>query len=431
EKALINFPGKNNEYSKMEQAVQRWTALYRGGSEQGKPSLNLAAAIAGEISRTVTIEMRSAVSGSARADAINAVYQKVIAQIRNYTELACALGGIVFKPCVTQNGIAVTAVRADAFCPIQFDGNNNITGAVFEEKFRNDKKIYTRCEKHFFENGRYIIENSAYESRSELEHGKRIPMSEVELWRGISEKVTIDGITKPLFAYFKMPTSNTIDFNSPLGVSVFASAENLIMDADKQYERILWEFESGERALYVDESAIRRDANGHHILPDKRLYRMLNTGEDALFEDWSPQFRDTSLINGLNRIFQRIEFNTGLAYGTISDPQGVDKTAEEIRSSKQRSYANVTDIQTALKKALGDLAECIDVLSDLYGLSPKGDYNISFDFDDSIISDRRAEFDEKMKLMQSGVLKPYEVRAWYLGEDEEKSKRILGGKENE
>ena len=51
--------------------------------------------------------------------------------------------------------------------------------------------------------------------------------------------------------------------------------------------------------------------------------------------------------NGYNRIVQKIEFNCGLAYGTLSDPQVVDKTAEEIISSKQRSYATVKAIQNS------------------------------------------------------------------------------------
>lgn len=91
-------------------------------------------------------------------------------------------------------------------------------------------------------------------------------------------------------------------------------------------------------------------------------------------------------------MLKRVEFQCGLAYGTLSDPQNVDKTAEEIRSSKQRSYTTVKDLQRALGNALTDLVYSISKLLDAQwnsgtAVSPPGDCNVTFDFDDSIISD--------------------------------------------
>ena len=73
-------------------------------------------------------------------------------------------------------------------------------------------------------------------------------------------------------------------------------------------------------------------------------------------------------------------------------PADVDKTAEEIRSSKQRSYTTVKDLQRALGNALTDLVYSISKLLDAQwnsgaAVSPPGDCNVTFDFDDSIISD--------------------------------------------
>ena len=175
----------------------------------------------------------------------------------------------------------------------------------------------------------------------------------------------------------------------------------------------------------MDETALRRDFAGRPILPDQRLYRTLNTGDDTLFQDWSPQLREAELSAGLDKIFQRIEFNCGLAYGTISDPKSVEKTAEEIRSSKQRSYATVVDIQQALKHALEELVYAMDVWCTLYELAPAGELSVSFRFDDSLVSDRSAEFAEKTALLQTGILKPWEFRAWYMGETPKEAKQAL------
>ncbi|MBQ3038200.1 MAG: phage portal protein, partial [Clostridia bacterium] len=121
-----------------------------------------------------------------------------------------------------------------------------------------------------------------------------------------------------------------------------------------------------------------------------------------------------------------IEFNCGLAYGTLSDNRNVDKTAEEIRASKQRSYSMVCDIQNSLKNALLDLIYAMSVYCDMYSLAPKGECNTSFNFDDSIICDRAIEFDERLTLLEKGVLSPWEMRSWYFQEDEKLAKQRVG-----
>ena len=51
-----------------------------------------------------------------------------------------------------------------------------------------------------------------------------------------------------------------------------------------------------------------------------------------------------------------------------------------------------------------------------------GTYDISFEFDDSIVADRKAEFTEKQALVSAGIMAKWEFRMWYFGEDEETAK---------
>lgn len=275
-------------------------------------------------------------------------------------------------------------------------------------------------------NGRCIIKNTAYKSRAKNIPGREIRLSEVEEWKSIEPYCVIENVARPLFVYFKMPMANSVCPGSPLGVSAFARAVDLIEDANTQYNNLLWEFESGKRALYLDECAIRRDEDNNMSLPDKRLYKMLSTGDDSLFEDWSPIIRESEYLKGLDRILKSIEFNCGLAYGTVSDPESTEKTAEEIKASRQRSYATVCDIQGSLKKALCELAEVFDIYCDIYELAPRGKYSVSFNFDDSIVCDRGKEFSERITLLEKGVVAPWELRQWYFGEDEERAKSRIG-----
>lgn len=411
----------------MTEQVGLWCAMYEnsapwlGGRTK---SLNLPAAVASELARLVTLELKTKVAGSARADFLHAQYAPVADGLRRWVELGCAKGGLVMKPYVANGKIAVDYVQADCFVPTAFDSSGNITGAVFADQIKRGGRIFTRLEYHQLADGMYTVRNAAFSGGGKGALGAAVPLSSVAEWAGLETKTVMANIERPLFSYFRPPQANTADVYSPLGCSVYARAVDLIKEADRQYSRLLWEFESGERAVYVSDLAFKKGVDGKPILPDRRLYRTLAVDDAGrkMFEDWSPQFRDAGLQNGLNVLLRKIEYNCGLAYGTLSDVQDVDKTAEEIRSSKQRSYSTVCDLQKALKTALEELVGAMDVLCTLYGLCPEGDYAVSFEFDDSIVADRRAEFAEKQQLVAAGIMQPWEFRMWYFGETEEQAK---------
>ena len=409
-----NVLPENIPLTRMSAAIAEWTSLYKNTvGDHSERSLNLAAGICSELSRLVTVEFSSEICGGSRAEFLNRQYQRIVKKARNFVEYACAQGGIILKPYPLNGEIGISIVLADSFCPTDYSSDGEISGGIFFESFKKDGYYFTRMEEHKLINGKCIP-------------GKEIRLSEVDRWQGLEPYCVIENINKPLFVYFKMPAANTVDINSPLGVSAFSRAVNLIKDANTQYKNLLWEFESGKRALYLDECAVRQDEDGNSHIPDKRLYKMLSTGDDTLFKDWSPVIRDTEYLKGLDRILRSIEFNCGLAYGTLSDLQFTDKTAEEIKASKQRSYITVCDIQNALKRALEELIEVLDIYCDIYDFAPRGKYTVSFDFDDSIVCDRTREFTEKITLLENGIIAPWEMRAWYLNEQTEDSKNRIG-----
>lgn len=415
--------------SKMSQAISLWCDMYENkqtSSSDISKSLNLASAISSELSRLTTLEFSSQILGSKRADYLNEQYQKIIKKSRTFVEYACAKGGVILKPYLENDKIMVSIIQPDAFFPTSFTNDGEIDGIVFYEVFSDNDFYYTRLEEHRLFDNCLTIKNTAYKSKYQNELGKEVPIKSVGRWSMIEPFCRIENIQRPLFSYFKMPMANSVDSTSGLGVSAYSNACGLIEDAYSLYSNLLWEFESGKRALYLDECAVRRDEDGSVTLPDKRLYRMLSSGNDELFQEWSPQIRQADILKGLDKILRSIEFNCGLAYGTLSDPQSIDKTAEEIKASKQRSYSTICDIQNSLKKALEDLVFSMNVFCDIYSLAPGGEYNISFSFDDSIVSNRQEEFSEKVLLLEKGVLTPWELRAWYTGEDEETAKKRLG-----
>ncbi len=402
----------------MARAIEMWSTLY-----EDKPpwlsstvkSLNLPSAIASEIARLVTIEFESEITNN---EFLNQEYQVVVDNLRRYMEYACAKGGIVFKPYVNGQNIEVDFVQADSFFPTAYNSRGEITGAIFVETKLNGKKLYTRLEYHNLDGEGYHISNTAYVNdnyTSALRYnsmlGNPISLIEVPEWAGLEAQTTIKNVTRPLYAYCKIPIANTIESSSPLGVSIYARAIDLIKEADKQYSRILWEFEGSELAVHVSTDCFKsvKGSKGKELeLPQgkERLYRKLEfdsaQGDRKPFIEYSPEIRDSNLFNGLNNILRRIEFNSGLAYGTLSDVQDADKTATEIKSSKQRSYSTVKDIQKSGQNALENLAYAMWVWGSLAGLPVSElntDEDMTFNWDDSIIIDK----DTNLASMQADV----------------------------
>ena len=245
---------------------------------------------------------------------------------------------------------------------------------------------------------RYTVTVKAFRSMTSADLGIEISLTDVPEWAAIAPHTEFTGVDRPLWGCFKVSSGNAADRHSPLGVSVYAAAADTIRDADEQYGRLLWEYDGGQLAIDADSSSIRTNPDGTSALPSRmeRLYRHWVSGGygsgQTLFEVFAPALRDESYRKGLDTMLKRIEFQCGLAYGTLSDPQNVDKTAEEIRSSKQRSYTTVKDLQRALSTALTDLVYSVNKLLDAQwssgvAVSSPGECNVTFDFDDSIISD--------------------------------------------
>ena len=316
-----------------------------------------------------------------------------------------------------------------------------IEAAFIQRKVDKDK-IYSRLEHHTLVDNTVYIENLAFVTNAshskvgDTDLGKRVELSTVPEWANIVPKAKIDDVDRLMFAYFKMPEANTIDTYSPLGVSGFDKAKGLIEEADKQYSRLLWEFEGGELAIDIDRDALRDvtsyDRNGNPIIIQKmgkmqqRLYRPVDLGEDNTYNVFSPALRDVSLINGLNTMLMRIEDVTGLSRGTISDAaSSVERTATELKILKQRSYQTNADIQKALQDALDDLIYVMDVYCDIYNITPQGEYEVSYEWDDSILVDVEAELGKRMTLMQNGLASKVETRMWYFGETEKQAREAL------
>lgn len=370
--------------------IEKWSNIYNSKLpwlNKEVKSLHVAKTICEKVAKAATIELKTKVDDVE----INNVYQRFIKNIRTNTEYALGKGGMFFKPFYSNGKIKISCIQADKFIPTKFDSTGELLGAIFIDQITRGNVIYTRLEYQELNDTTLAIKNKAYKSTIHNSNtlGSKISLSQVQEWKNIQEEIQINDVNRLLGGYFRIPIANPIDNTSPMGVAIFANAIDTLEEIDKQFSRTLWEYEGSELAVDVDATAFRKDKNGKDILPKgkERLYRKLDFGDEKSWNVFSPTIRDTSLFNGLNELLRQCESQCGLAFGTISKIENIEKTATEIKSSKQDYYVTVSDIQGALQTALEDLVYSIDILMSLYGIKHKVEADVSFDWDDSILVD--------------------------------------------
>lgn len=413
----------------MEQQIALWYAMLVNTppwQDCNVKAVGLPAAICREVTRPTLVEFTANITGSQRADYLNDGFRLAKENFGKALELGLALGGMALKPYIYGDKLLVDMTGAAGFQPTKFDPTGRCIGGVFRDKpVKVNGKYYVRLESHDLTDTVYTIKNKAYYSDSTGSVGAPAPLDVVPEWADIQEEVTIQNMDGPLFAYFKPPIANTADTNSLCGMSIYGDAATveLIKQADEQWERLRWEYKSGERKVLMDGNT--STAN----MFDKRLFEIgAFTADGDFYQFLNPELRNDAVYKGFQDVLRRIEFNVGLSYGDISDPQTVEKTATEIRSGKQRKYVLISSIQTALEHTFDALIYAMDVYATLYGLAAAGEYEVTYDWGDSILDDQETkgnEFARDLQLLNAGIMNDWEFRAKYFNEDEATAKAAL------
>ena len=427
-------------------ALDDWHKLYTNkavwlGGEEDIRSLNLPALIASEIARQVTLEVKWNITGTdtdennapkmnPRAEFLKAEFDKLMRVIRQKLEQGCAAGGMTIKPYPKDGHIFFDFTMDWSLYPVAFGDDGGLTDVVFLNQFMEGDTVYTRLERHQRDGNHVKITQRAFKSNNKEALGNEISLESVPQWRTLKPSVLVKDVDGQMFGWYKVAAANSVDVDCPVGISVFAKARDIIKEADYQYSRMLWEYEGSELAIDVDPLVLRpkKGSDGKEMeMPKlkKRLFRAVDMGQDDTYKVFAPAIRDASLMNGLNQLFMRIEDTCGLSRGTISDANTEARTATELKIVRQRTYATIHDNQQALEVCLRDVIRAMDKYATLYNLAPQGEYEVSFEWDDSILTDMDQQVQERLMLYNAGIIGKVEFREWYFGETKTQAKEAV------
>lgn len=463
----------------MDAAIKLWEQL-----ESGKPpwlkesdgrTVSFSNTVSRELAKLITqnidikVQKATGFLNGEKAEFIQKAIDDYFSKVaQEKIERVIRLGGMIAK----WNGKGIDYLPPDRFLITSFDSNGNVNGVICFDFYSEGKKFYTRAEWHRYEDSTrknddgtvekvtgYRISNRAFVSDQQDQIGRPIELSKTK-WADILPEFPTDNmknleIEKPLFTYIKNPYSNTVDPDSPLGVSCFSECVEELRWLDIAMSTMGTEVETSAPMMMVDQSVIQY-ANMNGIKLPKFI---MNTGIDLSgdgskpVEQWQPQLQVTSRTEGINFYLNVIAMKTGFSEGyfTFNEKSGL-ATATQVEADERRTINTMMMYRQILDRPnsngdgrvgiIHDIAYIIDVMSvikenqetkEIYVDSESfGGYEIFCNFADPF-QNTEEDRQRAYQLMIQGIIPKVYYLSKYEGFTEEEAQKMVedARKENE
>lgn len=434
----------------MENEIQLWMDIAEGrppwvDKKNDIRTIRFSNTMAREMANLITQNMDIKVeaeygTGENAAFIQKAVDNSFLENAQDVVENLIRYGGVMAK----WNGESIDYLTPDRFIVTETDGNKVITAAIFFSHYTKGKTYYTRAEWHRFEGNTeeaqqiYKISNKAFTSDTPDDIGREISLQSTR-WADIQPEVQITGLEAPLFVYLKNPYSNTIDTDSPLGVSSFSECTEELRWLDIAMSTLGVETEQSKPALFVDEGAVQFAQNMGIKLPKfVRGLRMGTNSKDTL-DHWQPTLQVENRIDGINFYLSILSYKAGFDPGYfVFNGQSISiATATQVEATERRTFNTVMSYRELIgQPSLNgegragfafDIARIIDTMAVMSGqISTEnfGNYRVYVNADD-ITANKEENKAFDYQLANAGYMAKWRFLVRNLGMTEEEAKQMV------
>lgn len=336
---------------------------------------------------------------------LNKTGQAMWKKMKKITSMGFGYGGVILVPYVKGGKIYYNIVPQDRLTIDKTEGDL-ITGAtVLAEKKEIvgtiTTTVYYRWSNYEINDNNSLVITQQYTD----EKGNKIPAP--DFWKNIQEVTTITNVDRVPFGYIKS-TVNNRKSNDKYGVPITYGCDKTIKEIKETMAQIVREYDLKQAFVGVDRTMFGKN----ETLPIKGLFQKLDTNEDNFFEVFDPAIRDSSYYVRLQELYQRLEHEVGTSKGILSEVETKNATATEIKRAMYDTFTIVDDMRSAIEKGLEDFFYACNVLANAFNLSAQGEYEITYDWDYSLIEDSQEAFSQLMQGLDKGIVKEEEVRMW-------------------
>lgn len=319
-------------------------------------------------------------------------------QANRLVEFAFALGTGAFVEYKDADGAPVIDfVRGEMIFPLRWHGQT-VTDCAFGSRIilpDGKRGYYIQLHELIPDRG-YLIRNVYLDQK-----GKVLPCPE-----GVQEEI-LTGSKIPLFQLIRPARVNTVDLDSPLGMSVFGDALDQLKGVDLVYDSYLNEFNLGRKRCMVPQSlATMLQEQDGVIAPrfDPRdtvfyVYEQSTDGkQDMRFID--PTLRVNEHAKALQQMLDLLSFKCDLGIGRFRFEGGTVKTAKEVIAQNSDLYQSIKRNELMIESAVFDMIRALAFLS---GHESPETLMPVITFDDCIFEDDADTANRNVQLVNAGL----------------------------
>ena len=322
---------------------------------------------------------------------------------KKITSMGFGYGGVILVPYVKSGKIYYNIVSQSRVTIDEVEGENIIGATIIADKKTVNKGIGNS--KTYYRLTNYKVRNGNIEITQKFtdENGHEVAVP--DFWKNIELKKVITGVDRALFGYIKSPINNR-KTDDKYGVPITYGCDSTIAEIKETMKQLYREYKLKETFVGADSTMF----NGKDSLPLNGLFKKVDAGDDTFFEVFDPAFRPYT--DRLQELFKRLEHEIGTSAGILSEVNTANATATEIKRSMYDTFTIVDDMRSNIEKGIEDFLYSANVLANAYNLTPQGDYEVSFDWDYSLLEDSQEAFSQLITAQAKGIVSNVEVRQW-------------------
>lgn len=340
---------------------------------------------------------------NARVELLDKTIQSMWKKAKKITSMGFGYGGVILVPYVKSGKIYYNIVSQSRVTIDEVEGENIIGATIIADKRTVNRGIGNS--KTYYRLTNYRVRNGNIEITQKFtdENGHEVAVP--DFWKNIELKKVITGVDRALFGYIKSPINNR-KTDDKYGVPITYGCDSTIAEIKETMKQLYREYKLKEAFVGADSTMF----NGKDSLPLNGLFKKVDAGDDNFFEVFDPAFRP--FTERLQELFKRLEHEIGTSAGILSEVNTANATATEIKRSMYDTFTIVDDMRSNIEKGIEDFLYSANVLANAYNLTPQGDYEVSFDWDYSLLEDSQETFSQLITAQSKGIISEVEIRQW-------------------
>lgn len=377
--------------------------------------VNLTAIFAGKLSALTVTESNVEVIGlNRRAESLNDAMKSIWGKARKWTSIAFGTGGVLLIPYVSGGKMFIDIVPQSSMIINRVNGDELMAVSILADMTVQGNQRYFRFTDYSLDDGQLTIRQRAVNASS-----APVPLSRFQEWALLPEELTISNCEHLPLAYIKCPVDNRRN-EALYGVPITFGCDDLMSEIEECLEDIRREYNLKKPLVGFDPVLFDEKNNRRH-LPRTGLFMPTMAGgldgTGKLWEVYDPAIRDSAYYTRLQHLYELLEKQVGTSRGILTEPQSRGATATEIKAGMYDTYSIVQLMRTAIEQGLERLAYAMDVLSNAFGLSPMGEYALSFDWSYSMIESSQESFSQLVAAAASDAVEPAELRQFVMPDE--------------